>query len=585
MFLKKTPQKNGKVSLAIVEGYRDAKTGKTRHRVVKSLGFLHEYEGIYEDPIAHFEALAKEMTIQQKEANEARLVNLGTISLDEELGMNEDALKYLGYLPLSYLYHQLRMREFWVNRQRNFDISYSLNDIMQLLIYMRVLEPGSKRHAFMHKHRLPFNLKCEEHDIYRALDIFDRYKEDFLLHVHEEVRLHYGRKTEYVFYDVTNFYFEIDEVDDFRKRGFCKHRSRNPLVQMGLLLDDKALPITYELFEGNTHDSQTIMPILQEVRRRYGIKRLITVADKALNSGDNIAFMMVKGDGFIFSQKVKGAAEELVDYVFDPTGYKTVTDKAFSEGKDKEEANFYYKSRPYPQEFQVTHADNKKRPIPIDVKQIVCFNRDYANRQRHKRREAIAKANELIRNPGRLKASEEYGAKRYIANIDVDAKTGECLAPHKFAYLDEERIREDEKYDGFYVLITSEVDTPDLEIIRQYHNLWEIEKSFRVTKHELRSRPVYLSLEEHIRAHFLTCFMALLMVRLLCLALNNKFGPEPVINSLRKYQACFLKENIYRTTYFDEVLAAIQKAFGMKLNRKYMTRGDLRSLTAQTKKH
>jgi transposase len=585
MFLKKTPQKNGKVSLAIVEGYRDAKTGKTRHRVVKSLGFLHEYEGIYEDPIAHFEALAEEMTRQQKKANETRLVNLGTISLDEELDMNEDALKYLGYLPLSYLYHQLRMREFWVSRQRNFDISYSLNDMMQLLIYMRVLEPDSKRHAFMHKHCLPFNLKCEEYDIYRALDIFDRYKDDFLLHVHEEVRRHYGRTTEYVFYDVKKFYFEIDEVDDFKKRGFCKHKSRNPLVQMGLLLDDKALPITYELFEGNTHDSQTMMPILQEVRRRYGIKRLITVADKALNSGDNIAFMMVKGDGFIFSQKVKGAAEDLVSYVFDPTGYKTVTGKSFSEEKDKDETNFYYKSRPYPQVFHVTHADDRKRTIPIDVKQIVCFNRDYANRQKHKRREAIAKANELIRNPGRLKASEDYDAKRYIANLDVDATTGECLDAHKFAYLDEEKIREDERYDGFYVLITSEVDTPDSEIIRQYHNLWEIEKSFRVTKHELRSRPVYLSLEEHIRAHFFTCFMTLLLVRLLCLALDNKFGPEPVIQSLRKYQACFLKENIYRTTYFDEVLTAIQKTFGLNLNRKYMARGDLRSLTAQTKKH
>lgn len=585
MFLKKTPQKNGKVSLAIVEGYRDAKTRRTRHRVVKSLGFLHEYEDVYEDPIAHFEALAEEMTKQQMEAKEARLVNLGTISLDEEFAVNEDALQYLGYLPLSSIYHQLRMREFWVNRQRSFDISYSLNDIMQLLVYMRILDPGSKRHAFMNKHRLPFNLQCEEYDVYRALDIFDQYKDDFLLHIHEEVRLNYGRQTEYVFYDVTNFYFEIDQTDDFRKKGFCKHNSRNPLVQMGLLLDDKSLPITYELFEGSTHDSQTMMPILQEVRRKYNIRRMVVVADKALNSGDNIAFMMVKGDGFIFSQKVKGAAKDIVDYVFEPTGYRTVEGKMLTEIEDKDGVDFYYKSRPYPQQFWVTHADDVKRQVPIDVKQIVCFSRKYAHRQKYKRQETIAKANELIRTPGRMTASEDYGAKRYIASIDIDEKTGECIDAYKLAYLDEEKIKDDEKYDGFYVLITSEVDTPDFEIIEQYHNLWEIEKSFRVTKTELRSRPVYLSLEAHIRAHFLTCFIALLIVRLLCLNLNHQFGPEAVIKSLRKHQACFIKENIYRTTYFDEVIDAIQEKFGLKLNRKYLVKGDIRRLTAQTKKH
>lgn len=585
MFLKVNRQKNGKVSLSIVEGYRDPKTGKSKHRVIESLGLLENYEGVYEDPIAHFKERAKELTRLQKEEEGARLVDLGTVSLDEELDVNEDALRYLGYLPLSYIYHQLRIRDFWINRQQSFNLSYSLNDVMQLLLYMRVLSPGSKRRAILEKHRLPFRLNCEEHDVYRALDIIDKYKDDFLLHVHEEVRINYGRQTEYVYYDVTNFYFEIDRTDDFKKKGFCKHNSRNPLVQMGLLLDNNALPITYELFPGNTHDSQTMMPILQHVRQQYNIKRIVVVADKALNSGDNVAFMKVKGDGFIFSQKVRGAKEELQDYVFEQKGYKTLEDKYLSEVKNPDEVDFYYKSRPYPQQFNVTHADGKKRYTPIDVKQIVCFSRKYADRQKRKRQETIAKAKEMIKHPSRLKSSDEYGAKRYIANIEYDSETGECIDTKKKLYLNEDLIKEDEKYDGFYVLITSEYKTPDLEIIRQYHNLWEIERSFMISKEELRSRPAYVSLEEHIRAHFITCFMALLLVRLLSLNLDNSFGPEQVIKSLRNFNACHIKENIYRTIYFDEVLEAIQQKLKLKLNRKYLTAGDLRSLTAETKKH
>ena len=585
MFLKVTKQKSGRVSLAFVEGYRDDKTQKTKHKVVENLGYLDQYTDLYEDPIAHFKEVAKEITQLQKQEEKLRVYNLGSISLDEEMDLDEDALKHFGFLSLSYIYHQLRMREFWINRQKNFKLSYSLNDIMQLLVYLRILSPGSKRSAFKEKETLPFNINCEEHDIYRALDIFDKYKEDFLLHLHEEVRLNYGRKTDYVFYDVTNYYFEIDREDEFRKKGFCKHNTRNPLVQMGLLLDNHALPITYELFEGNTHDSQTMMPILQEVRRKYGIKRLITVADKALNSGDNVAFLMAKGDGFIFSQKVKGGGEELENYAFDRTGYKIISDQSSKEKEDCEENRFMYKSRPYPQKFWVTHANNKKKQIPIDVKQIICYSDKYAKRQKNKRQEAVKKATDLINNPGRLKSKEEKGVLRYIANIEIDSSTGECIETGKIPFLNLEKIKEDEKYDGFYAIITSEFDVPDLEIIEQYHNLWEIEHSFRITKDELKSRPVHVSLEEHISALFLTCFIALLLLRLLCRLLDNKFPMEQVIESLRKSKVCFIKDNLYRNTYFDEVLNKIQEKTGLLLNRKYFPKGEIRTIIAKTKKH
>ncbi len=221
---------------------------------------------------------------------------------------------------MSSIYHELKINQFLINRQRSKAIDYSLNDVMQLLVYTRVLAPGSKNASFLQKENLAGSFNCDWYDIYRALDYFASLREKLLLHLHEQVRTNYKRRTRVVFYDVTNYYFEIDKEDDFQHKGFCKHNTRNLLVQMGLLLDADAIPITYRLFQGNTHDSQTMMPLLQETRKTYGLERIIVVADKGINSGDNVAFIMAKGDGFIFSQKVRGAGKELNDYVFDPRG-------------------------------------------------------------------------------------------------------------------------------------------------------------------------------------------------------------------------------------------------------------------------
>ena len=241
------------------------------------------------------------MQIQEEENKKE--IPLGSVFTDELLGIGEDAIKLMGNLPLSSIYHELKLNQFIINRQRSLSMDYSLNDVMQLLVYTRILSPGSKRHSFTQKNKLAGFYNCAQYDVYRALDYFDRFREDLLVHLPEGVRINYQRKTKVVFYDVTNFYFEIDREDDFRRKGMCKRNTRKPLVQMGLLLDENAIPITYRLFEGNVHDSQSFMPIIQETRKSYGLGRIITVADKGLNSGDNIAFLMARGDGFIFSQR------------------------------------------------------------------------------------------------------------------------------------------------------------------------------------------------------------------------------------------------------------------------------------------
>lgn len=359
---------------------------------------------------------------------------------------------------------------------------------------------------------------------------------------------------------------------------------------MGLLLDEDAIPITFNVFTGNTHDSQTLMPIIKETRDSYELGKIITVADKGINSGDNIAFLMAKGDGFIFSQKIRGADQEFRDYVLDKSGYNDVTgvvknvDAWMEKEENKDQPAFFMKSRPYPQEFWVTHSNNKKKKVPLDIMQIVCYNELYARRQKHKRAIAIEKAQKIVKNPHLYSQQDAKGALRYVKDIEYDPESGECIKSNKIPYLDEEKIAEDEKYDGYYAIITSEYNMPPAEVVKAYHGLWEIEHSFKITKSDLDSRPIEVTLEEHIKAHFLTCFIALLILRLLDKRLNGKCSPEQIISSLRKYQACHMVNNVYRVAYHNEVIDEISKALKLPLRQKFVTVGDLRQLAADSKK-
>lgn len=589
MYLKSTKQKSGRINLSIVEGYRDPVTKKTKHKVIKNYGYLDEYLDQYEDPQAHFKKVAQMLTEKKKEEEALNEIYLGYVNAGE-MEENEDSMKHMGFLPLSSIYHELGIHQFIINRQRSLAMDYSLNDVMQLLVYARVLSPGSKKANYEQKEKFARPFNCDRIDVYRALDYFAAFREELLLHLHEQVRINYNRNTHVVFYDVTNYYFEIDQEDDFRRKGFCKHNTRNPLVQMGLLLDADAVPITYRLFEGSTHDSQTMMPLLQETRKEYGLGRIITVADKGLNSGDNVAFLMAKGDGFIFSQKIRGASKDFQEYVFDPTSYvekRSIvkqTDEWRGKDNNQNEPSFRMKSRPYPQEFWVTHADDVKRQIPLNVKQIVCYNELYARRQKHKRAEVLEKAQKIVANPKRYDKRSAKGALRYVKDIEYDPETGECINTKRIPYLDLDKIIEDEKYDGYYSIITSEIDMPDHEVVKAYHGLWEIERSFRITKSDLESQPVYLTLKQRIEAHFLTCFISLLILRLLCKRLEGKYGPEQVIQSLRKYRACFIKDNVFKVTYYDRIITDMGDALNLTLNRRFLRTGEIKQLVANTKR-
>lgn len=570
MFVKKILEKRtGRTFLSIVEGYRDPITKKVKHRTVKRIGYLDEFEDEFDDPIQHFKELAKKMTVEAKEAS--RILTFDFIA-NESIDSTTVLRKNLGFAVLSYFYHELNIDKFFINRQRNLNISYSLNNIFQMLVYSRVLHPSSKKVSYenMDRYFLDYNFKIS--DVYRALDYFCKYKNDLLLHIHEMVRMIYGRDTSKVYYDVTNYYFEIKEADDFRKKGVSKEHRTSPIVQMGLLMDNSGLPITYKLFEGNTNDSTTLMPALHELKDEYNFGRVIVVADKGMNTGENIAYNIINKNGYIYSQTVRGGSKEVKDFVLSDDGYDVSPD------------GFKIKSRIITTKIWIENDRGKRVQVDIDQKQVAFYSPDYDKRAKYEREKAILKAEKMISYSKNGKISSS-GAARYIESIPVDKKTGEVFDKSSNAhFINEDKIAEEEKYDGYYLIVTSELKMSNEDILNAYRGLWKIEETFKITKSELETRPVHVSLKEHIEAHFLTCFISLLLLRLTEIQSGSKYSTRKLIDAMKNISGTYVDKNYYMFDYYDEIVEDLGRVTNIDFSRRFMTLGEIKSITADVKK-
>ena len=571
MYLKIDKRPNGRTHLAIAKSYRDPLTKKGRTKSILNIGYLDEVIKQYDDPIAHFTELAEKMTEDEKKMKTLTF----TINTDETMSTDTDDIKNIGFMVLSKIYHELGINRFMLNRERGLKAKYPLNNIFKLLVYDRILHPASKLSSYENRNRYLENFDFPLESVYRSLSIFAKHKDRLLLDIHENVRMLYGRDVSNVFYDVTNYYYHTEEETDLIAKGFGKDRKGKPIIQMGLLLDKATLPITYRLFRGNTSDSCTLLPVLADLKRDYNLKRAIVVADKALNTGDNKAYNIIKGDGYIFSRSLRGtkADKEVKAYALDKKGYTWISDE------------YKVKSRIYPTYIWVTNADGKKVQVKIDEKHVVFYSEKYAKRTRHKRNELIAKATELINSPSKYAKAESYGALKYINGMKVDKKTGELTLEKKnsIPVLDEELIKEEEKFDGYYSIVTSELDMLDSEVIETYQGLWKIEESFKITKTLLKTRPIYLKTDDHIEAHFLTCFIALLILRILEKKTERKYSTAELVESVKKANVVLLGMNNYKAVYYDEILEHIDSCIGTNLNKKYPSLEKIKTLIAETK--
>lgn len=571
MHLKKAKQRNGRIYLSITDSYYDKQKKISRSKTIESIGYLDELEKMYDDPIAHFTKRVEQLR-EEKKAKQAP-INF-TFYNSDHLCTGDNLRKNFGYTALSKIYHELEIDRFLINRQRHTKEEYDANTIMKMLVYSRILAPASKKSSFDNREQFFEKTNYSLNDVYRCLGFLHKQKDNLQVWMNESIKEKYGRDTSLIYYDVTNYYFETEEQNDFLRKGVSKEHRPNPIVQMGLFMDNNSIPITYELFPGNTNDCLTYRPNFGRIKKQFDLGRVITVADKGMTTGDNIWYTIntPTKDGYVFSMSIRGADKSMKEYVLDEEGYVWLGNE------------YKRKSRKYPRTIHVTTTSGKKMDKQVDEKQVVFWSEKYAKRAKAEREAALAKARELAAHPGNYTRATSYGAAKYIKKIEYDKDTGEILTASSVLDINEDLIREEEALDGYYVLLTSEMEESDDKIIDMYRGLWRIEESFKITKSELEARPVYVWTREHIEAHFLTCFVALTISRILEMKLEHKYSTARIIESLSKSECSLLQQNYYIFDYYDEVLKDIGKVTGIDFSKRIRTLGEIKQELADTKK-
>ena len=576
MYLQKIYDKRrNKTYLSVARGYRD-ENGKTKHKTLEYFGAVEDLKSQYEDPIAHFKEVVNQMNEEEKQNNAPITL---TINKDAKLEEGVENIKNFGYSALSKIYHELEIDKFLINKFKSRNLSeFKINNIMKLLVFSRALFPDSKKSTYENKDMFFENFNFSLKEVYNALTYIEPFKDALQYYIYDHIQEQYKPNNDAVFYDVTNYYFEIDDADEIRAKGVCKEHRPNPIVQMGLFMDSIGLPMCYKLFKGNTNDCLTLKPMVQELQKHYNIEKVIVVADKGLNTGNNIAYNKAIGNGYVMSLSIRGANSELKDFVLKEEGYTYNQEKTYKK-----------KSRLYPREITITKKDEKGKVTKIkqnvDEKQVIFWSADYAKRAKAERQPAIDKARDLIGNVQKYNKKNCVGASKYVKHLVFDEKTGEIIKAKSKLTLDEDKIAEEEKYDGYYVIVTSEMDKTDDEIIDIYRGLWRIEETFKITKSELKSRPVYVSRKEHIEAHFLTCYIALVLSRILQHKLDKKYSVGKILESLSNCNCSNYHENYYLFDYYDTVLKDIGNIININFSLKNRTLQDIKKNLSDSKKN
>lgn len=596
MYLHVANTKKGKY-LTFYESYRDKVTKKPKNRCVEPIGYLDDLIKIYEDPISHFKQVAKDRTVEKKNDMSVTV----SIDMNEQMTTKTDDIKNVGYLILKHIYKELEIDKFWKQVSKNYDFKYDLNKIFQLLVFSRIISPASKKKTFESRNLFfesfgDFQLE----DVYRALDIFSENDKDFQQWLYDHSCTKYDRDMSVSYFDCTNYYWDVSKPDSdeykddgtpllirYRKMGPEKNNRKDPIIELGLLMDRTGIPLAYELFPGNDSEKIHMLPIIKRAKRDFGFARTICVADRGLNTSDNIYYLNGNNkkdnnplDGYVYGQSIRGADAEFKKWAITQSGYiDTKINDEQDDDTSYDQGIFRHKSRIYPKKLRVTVEDKDgkkiKKTITVDQKQMVYYSKKYATKQREARNKIIERANDLIKHPGKYDRLTASGTSGYVINLTYD-KDGVVI--DKDLRLDVDKIAEEEKYDGYYSIVTSELKMSDIEIRNIYRGLIKIEDTFKVTKSELDTRPIHVRTNAHIEGHFTTCYAALVLIRLLENRLENKYPTAKVLESIRKYQCAHIDKNHYQFFYYDEILENIGNSLEIDLSKKYKTANEIRRL-------
>ena len=590
LFIKKAKYKNGKTYCSIVDGYRH--NGKVIQKVIQKYGYLDDLEKSYDDPMGFLNSELERLK------NDFKTKVTITFDKNEQNDFEDDTFN-VGYAYLKHIFQKLGIADTLKKKQNLLNIEYSLSKTCELLTYSRIINPGSIKYTYEHKNIFfePFDLSLN--DLYRSLNPLLSCKEELFKTIWDNTKDIYNRDATTSYYDCTNYYFEI-EYDDtdlkdengniikkgLRKRGPEKNHRPDPIVEMGLLMDKTGFPISYNLFPGNTSEKETIIPEIKNIKRRHNIDKVIVVADRGLNCSNNMIKLAgidldkKNRDGYIYGQSVRGADKEFKEWIL-KEDYKSDIIK----DENGENIIFKHKSRIYPKKMYVIRDDKgltkngnkRKQLITVDQKQMVYYSQKYANKQKRDRQMVIDKAKDLINNPGNYTRATSYGAAGYVNNIQYNEKTGEVICNSNLS-LNEDKINEDEKFDGYYSIVTSEENLTDLELRNIYRGLSKIEETFKITKSEFNARPINVRLEDHIDAHFLICFISLVIIRILQAESNNKYSLKNLLEKIKNFNCTHTAGNLYKFIGYKQEIQYLNKKLNIDFDLKYNTRENIKKI-------
>ena len=544
-FLKKTKNKKG-TYLQIYESYYDPERKGGAHRSYKPIGYVHELQasGI-EDPITVFGEEVQKLNQEYKRKKQS----------EKERQISEESPeKLLGYFPLKNLNDSLGCKKYIDLMQTATSFRFNIFDMMSALIYARAVHPCSKLKTYIEVIPKLF----EKHDfslnqIYSGLGYIGSEYEKIIEIFNHQVSQKYPFDTSHSYFDCTNFYFEIDKEDEFRLKGPSKENKKEPIVGMGLLLDANQIPIGMKLYPGNESEKPIIRNIIDDLKQSSHISgRTIQVADKGLNCFNNIMHALKSGDGYIFSKSVKNLPETEKTWVLLENDYVDVKNK---------KGEVLYRIKDCVDDFSYTYTDDTghKKTLKLTEKRIVTFNPKLAEKQTYEINRQVEKAKKL--RACEAKKSEYGDSSKYVTFVFTDKKGTKTTGKSKVE-INEKAIENAKKLAGYNMLITSEIRMTASEIYAAYHNLWRIEESFRIMKSQLDARPVFMQKQETITGHFLICYLAVLLTRLLQIhTLKDEYGTEEIFDFIRDFRIAKIADrkyiNLTRSSSFIKELSCL----------------------------
>ena len=562
-FLKKTKNKKG-IYLQIYESYYDPERKGGVHRSYKPIGYVHELQANgMEDPIAVFGEEVQKLNQEYKKKKQA----------EKERKISEESPeRLLGYFPLKNLNDSLGCKKYIDLMQSATHFRFNIFDMMSDLIYARVVHPCSKLKTYWEVIPKLFGKHAFSLDqIYSGLEYIGSEYEKVIEIFNHQVDLKYPFDTSHSYFDCTNFYFEIDKEDHFRLKGPSKENKKEPIVGMGLLLDANQIPIGMKMYPGNESEKPVIREIIDELKQRSHISgRTIQVADKGLNCFHNILHALKAGDGYIFSKSVKTLPETEKTWVLLENDYVDVKNK---------KGEVLYRIKECVDDFSYSYTDNAghRKTLKLTEKRIVTFHPKLAEKQIYEINRQVEKAKKL--RACEAKKSEYGDSSKYVTFISTDKK-GTKTAGKVKVEINEKAIENAKKLAGYNMIITSEIHMGASEIYASYHNLWRIEESFRIMKSQLDARPAYMQKQETITGHFLICYLAVLLTRLLQIhVLKDEYGTEEIFDFIHDFRVAKISDRKYiNLTRSSSFIRELSSRTGLPLTSYFLGNEDINKM-------